>query len=66
MSYKKLLPIYLVCEKQRYSLQDYWYLFKDKRPEGVIIKNAHIKRVLKKVKKNKDLADQVIKIRLEE
>jgi hypothetical protein len=63
---KKLLPIYLACKKQRHSLQDCWYLFKDKRPKGVIIGDARIKRVLKKVEKNKDLTNQVIKIRLEE
>jgi hypothetical protein len=54
ISHKKLIPVYLACEKQGHSLQDYWYLFKDKRPEGVIIRNTCIKRVLKKVEKNKD------------
>jgi hypothetical protein len=57
MSYKKLIPVYLVCKKQRHSLQDYWYLFEDKRPKGVIIKDIRIKRVLKKVEKNKDFTD---------
>jgi len=31
-----------------------------------MIRDARIKRVLKKVEKNKDLADQVVKIRLKE
>jgi hypothetical protein len=65
-SRKKLLPVCLACEKRGHSLQDCWYLFKDKRPEGVTIGDARIKRVLKKVEKNKDLADQVAKIRLKE
>ena len=64
--YKKPIPKYLACEIQKHSIQDYWCLFKDKRPVGVIIKNTHIKRALKKVEKNKDFIDQVIKIRLEE
>jgi len=38
-------------------------LFEDKRPVGVIIRNTCIKRALKKVEKNKDLTDQVAKIR---
>jgi len=63
MSCKKPTPECLVCEIQGHSIWDYWCLFEDKRPAGVIIKNACIKRALKKVKKNKDLADQVIKIR---
>lgn len=56
-SYKKLLPVCLACEKQGHSLRDYWYLFKDKRPKGVIIGDTRIKRVLKKVEKNKNPAD---------
>ena len=56
-SHKKLLPVYLTCEKQKHSLQDYQYLFKDKRPKGVIIRDTRIKRVLKKVEKNKDLTN---------
>jgi len=64
-SRKKLLPVCLAYEKRGHSLWDYWYLFKDKRPKGVTIGDARIKRVLKKVEKNKNLADQVAKIRLE-
>ena len=57
MFYKKLTPKYLVYKIQRHSIWDYWYLFKNKRPIKVIIKDIYIKRALKKVKKNKDLAD---------
>ena len=63
MSCKKPTPECLVCGIQKYSIWDCWCLFEDKRPAGVIIRNACIKRVLKKVEKNKDLADQVAKIR---
>jgi len=62
-SCKKPTPKCLVCGIQKHSIQDCWCLFEDKRPAGVIIKDAHIKRALKKVEKNKDLADQVTKIR---
>jgi len=63
MSCKKLIPKCLVYGIKRYSFWDYWCLFEDKRPAGVIIKNTCIKKVLKKVEKNKNLADQVTKIR---
>ena len=52
--YKKLIPKYLACRIQGHSIQDCWCLFKDKRPTGVIIGDICIKRVLKKVEKNKD------------
>ena len=63
MSCNKPTPKCLACRIQRHSIWDYWCLFKDKRPVRVIIRNTHIKRVLKKVEKNKDLADQIAKIR---
>jgi len=65
-SCKKLTPKCLVCGIQGHSLRDYWCLFKDKRPAGVIIGDARINRVLKKVEKNKNLTNQVAKIRLKE
>jgi len=56
-SYKKPTPKYLVCGIRGHSLLDYWYLFKDKRSIGVIIRDAYINRALKKVEKNKDLTN---------
>ena len=56
----------LACRIQRHSIQDCWCLFEDKRPAGVTIRDACIKRALKKVEKNKNLADQIAKIRHEE
>jgi len=55
--YKKLIPKYLACGIRGHSIRDYWCLFKDKRPIGVIIGDTRIKRALKKVEKNKDLAN---------
>jgi hypothetical protein len=57
MSYKKPIPKYLAYRIQGHSIWDYWCLFKDKRPIGVTIRDIRINRVLKKVEKNKDLAD---------
>ena len=57
MSYKKPIPECLVYRIQGHSIWDCWCLFKDKRPAGVTIGDAYIKRVLKEVEKNKDLAD---------
>ena len=65
-SCKKPTPECLACGIRGHSIRDCWCLFKDKRPAGVTIGDARIKRVLKKVEKNKDLADQVAKIRREE
>jgi len=65
-SYKKPTPKCLACGIRGHSLQDYWCLFEDKRPAGVIIGDARINRALKKVEKNKNLANQVAKIRLKE
>jgi len=56
-SYKKPTPKCLVCRIQGHSLWDYWCLFKDKRPVGVIIGDICINRALKKVEKNKNLAN---------
>ena len=66
MSCKKPTPKCLACRIRGHSIQDCWCLFEDKRPAGVIIRDACIKRALKKVEKNKDLADQVTKIRHKE
>ena len=55
--YKKPIPKCLACGIQGYSIWDYWYLFKDKRPIEVIIRDIYINRALKKVEKNKDLAN---------
>ena len=57
MSCKKPIPEYLVYRIQGHSIWDCWCLFKNKRLAKVIIKDTHIKRALKKIKKNKDLAD---------
>jgi hypothetical protein len=65
-SYKKPTPKCLACGIRGHSIRDCWCLFKDKRPIGVIIGDVYIKRALKKVEKNKDLANQVIKIKLKE
>ena len=57
ISCKKPTPKCLACRIRGHSIWDYWYLFKDKRPIGVIIRDARINRALKKVEKNKDLAN---------
>ena len=51
---------------QRHSFQDYWCLFKDKRPKGLIIGDARISRALKKVGINKDFTNLVANIRSKE
>jgi hypothetical protein len=56
-SYKKPIPKCLACGIRGHSLWDYWCLFKDKRSIGVTIGDIRIKRALKKVEKNKDLAN---------
>jgi len=63
MSCKKPTPKCLVCKIQRHFIWDCWCLFENKRPAGVTIRDVCIKRALKKVKKNKNFADQVAKIR---
>ena len=65
-SCKKPTPKCLACGIQGHSIWDYWYLFKDKRPVGVIIGDVRINRALKKVEKNKNLTNQVTKIRHKE
>ncbi len=65
-SQKKPTPECLACGIRGHSLRDCWCLFKDKRPAGVTIKDTHIKKALRKVEQNKDLADLVAKIRLEQ
>jgi hypothetical protein len=65
-SCKKPTPECLACGIRGHSIRDCWCLFEDKRPAGVTIGDARINRALKKVEKNKELADQVVKIRLEE
>jgi hypothetical protein len=65
-SCKKPTPECLACGIRGHSLRDCWCLFEDKKPAGVTIGDARINRALKKVEKNKNLADQVAKIRLEE
>ena len=57
MSSKKLKNLKcLACNIRGYTLPDYWYLFKYKRPKGFKAVGIYIKRVLIKVEYNKDLA----------
>ena len=56
-SCKKPIPKCLACGIRGHSIWDYWCLFKDKRPIGVIIRDIRINRVLKKVEKNKELTN---------
>jgi len=49
MSCKKLIPKCLACGIRGHSIWDYWYLFKDKRPAGVMIGDTYIKKALRKV-----------------
>ena len=56
-SYKKPIPKCLAYRIRGHTIWDYWCLFKDKRPIGVIIGDTRIKRALKKVEKNKDLTN---------
>ena len=56
-SYKKPIPKCLACGIRGHTIWDYWYLFKDKRSIGVIIRDIRINRALKKVEKNKDFAN---------
>jgi len=57
ISCKKLTPKCLAYGIRGHFLRDYWCLFKDKRPIEVIIGDARINRVLKKVEKNKNLTN---------
>ena len=41
---------------REYTLSNYWYLFKCKRPKGFNAEGIYIKKVRKKVEYNKDLA----------
>ena len=65
-SQKKPTPECLACGIRGHSLRDCWCLFKDKRPAGVMIEDIYIKKALKKVEQNKDLANLVVKIRLKQ
>ena len=57
MSSKKLKNLkYLACDIRGYTLPNYQYLFKCKRPKGFNTKGICIKKVRKKVEHNKDLA----------
>ena len=47
---------YLACNIRRYTLSNYWYLFKGKRSKGFKAVGIYIKKVLIKVEHNKDLA----------
>ena len=46
----------LVCNIWGHTLPNYWYLFKGKRPKGFKAVGIYIKKVLIKVKYNKNLA----------
>jgi len=65
-SQKKPTPECLACERRGHSIRDCWCLFEDKRPAGVTIRDNRIEKALRKVEQNKDLADLVAKIRLEQ
>jgi hypothetical protein len=57
------------CEYKGHALQDCWILFENKRPEGYKTskaKEARAKKVKERVAKDKELAAQVEKIRLQE
>ena len=57
MSSKKLKNLKcLVYNIRGYTLPNYWYLFKCKRPKEFNAEGVYIKKVRKKVKYNKDLA----------
>ena len=54
-SKKSKNPKYLICNMRGHILPDCWYLFKSKRPKRFKAISTHIKRVLIKVKHDKDL-----------
>jgi hypothetical protein len=57
ISFKKLKNLKcLVCDIRGYTLPDYWYLFKYKRPKGFKAIYIWMKKVLIKVEYDKDLA----------
>ena len=57
MSSKRLKNLKcLVYNIRGYTLFNYWYLFKYKKPEGFKAVNTQIEKVLIKVEYNKDLA----------
>jgi len=57
MSSKKLKILKCLAYNIRgYTLPNYWYLFKCKRPKGFNTEGTHIKKVRKKVEHDKDLA----------
>ena len=63
-SSKKLKNQCPVYEIKRYTLPNYWYLFKGKRPKGFKARNIHIKKVRKRVEDNKDLTTQIKRLKL--
>ena len=64
-SSKKLKNLkYLVCDIRGYTLPNYQYLFKGKRPKGFKARSVYIKKVYKRVEDNKDLATRVERLKL--
>jgi len=56
-SFKKLKDLKcLIYDIRGYTLPNYWYLFKYKRPKGFNAEGIRIKKVCKKVEHDKDLA----------
>jgi hypothetical protein len=56
----------LACDMKGHTLPHCWYLFEDKRPEGFKASGTRMKKVLKKVKEDKELAAQVEQLKLQE
>jgi hypothetical protein len=54
------------CGRKGHTLAGCWYLFENKRPEHFKISKKRLKQTLERVKGNKDLAEQVEKLRQEE
>jgi hypothetical protein len=56
----------LACDMKGHTLPHCWYLFEDQRPEGFKASGTRMKKVLKKVKEDKELAAEVEKLKLQE
>ena len=54
----------LACDIRGYILPNYWYLFEGKRPKGFKAIGTYIKKVLTKVKHDKNLAAQMEQLKL--
>jgi len=54
------------CELKGHTLEDCWYLFEDKRPEGFKASSVRMEKMKKRMEKDKGLAIQIEKLKVKE